>query len=283
MNVFFCGPEFAPDRGWVLVDAGIAGSAARIRSAARSRFGESRPAAIVLTHGHFDHVGAARELADEWDVPIYAHALELPYLDGSRSYPPPDSTVGGGSMAALSFLFPRGPVDVSARLERLPADGSVPGLAEWRWIHTPGHTEGHISLFRERDRVLIAGDAVITVQQESALAVWSQRPELHGPPMYFTPDWIASAASARRLARLLPRTLGAGHGVPLHGEHMQRALQDLARDFEERAVPKHGRYVDGRRGANPLLVMVGLLLVSAGTVAFLRRSKPAPEPLQGLH
>ena len=282
-NVYFLGPAAAGDRGWVLVDAGIAGSAGRIREAAESRFGESRPAAIVLTHGHFDHVGALRDLADGWDVPIYAHSRELAYLDGTRSYPRPDTGVGGGSVTAMSFLFPRGPIDVGDRLHALPGDGSVPGVAEWRWLHTPGHTEGHCSLFRERDRVVIAGDAIITTKQESALAVWLQRPELHGPPMYFTPDWVASAESARSIAALLPRVLAAGHGVPLQGEHMQRALQQLAREFEDREVPRHGRYVDGRRNPNPLLLLLGATLLGAGAAALVRRSsrRAARRPPRG--
>lgn len=270
-NVYFLGAASAEDRGWVLVDAGIPGSATRIREAAEARFGGSRPAAIVLTHGHFDHVGALRELADDWDAPIYAHPHELPYLDGSSSYPRPDTGAGGGSMTAMSFLFPRGPIDVGDRLHELPADGAVPGLPEWRWVHTPGHTEGHISLFRERDRVVVAGDAVITTKQESALAVWLQRPELHGPPVYFTPDWVAAAESARTIAALLPRVLAAGHGVPLHGEHMQRALHELAREFEDWEVPRHGRYVDGRRSPNPLLLLLGVTLLGAGAAALLRR------------
>src|SRR4051812_39256740 len=79
------------DSDWVLIDAGIAGSAGAIRRAADERFGPgARPTAIVLTHAHFDHVGALSTLLEDWgDVPIYAHELEQPYLDGSRSYPPP--------------------------------------------------------------------------------------------------------------------------------------------------------------------------------------------------
>ena len=74
-------------------------------------------------------------------------------------------------MATLSPLFPRGPIDVSERLYALPEDGSVPGMRDWKWIATPGHTDGHISLWRESDRTLISGDAVITTRQESAYAV----------------------------------------------------------------------------------------------------------------
>lgn len=137
VNVCFVGPAGAADGGWVLVDAGLFGTAALIRSAAARRFGEgSRPAAIVLTHAHFDHVGALETLAGEWDVPVYAHALEHPYIPGEAAYPSPDPTVGGGLMALASPLYPRGPVDVRSRLRALPADGGVPVLPGWRWIAT---------------------------------------------------------------------------------------------------------------------------------------------------
>lgn len=53
----------------------------------------------------------------------------------------------------------------------LPSDGSVPGPSEWRWLHTPGHTAGHVSLFRERDGLLLAGDALATVDQDSPLSM----------------------------------------------------------------------------------------------------------------
>jgi glyoxylase-like metal-dependent hydrolase (beta-lactamase superfamily II) len=74
-------------------------------------------------------------------------------------------------MPLLAPLFPRRPIDVSRWPQRLPEDGSVPQMPGWRWIHTPGDTPGHISFWRERDRTIIAGDAFITTNQESAYAV----------------------------------------------------------------------------------------------------------------
>jgi glyoxylase-like metal-dependent hydrolase (beta-lactamase superfamily II) len=177
-------------------------------------------------------------------VPIYAHELELPYLDGRSSYPPPDPTVGGGLMAALSPLYPRGPIDVRPWLRPLPADGSVPGMPGFRWIHTPGHAPGHVSSWRDADRSLIVGDAFITTAQESAYAVATQETELHGPPMYYTQDWAAARSSVERLANLGPELVVPGHGRALRGPAMIQALRTLAERFDEVAVPREGRYVD---------------------------------------
>ena len=142
----------ANGNGWTLVDAGLPGSAGRIKAWAAGHFGSTRPHAVVLTHGHFDHVGALKGLLETWDVPVYAHVEEHPDLRGQRSYPPPDPSVGGGMMARVSFIYPRDPIDVSEHLQSLPEDGSVPFMPGWRWVHTPGHTAGHVSLFRDADR-----------------------------------------------------------------------------------------------------------------------------------
>ena len=228
---------------WVLVDAGVRGFGDTIRSAAREVIGsDAPPAAVVLTHGHFDHVGSLDALLESWDVPIYAHALEKPYLTGASPYPPPDPLVGGGMMAFAAKLYPRGPYDFGSRFNRLRDTREVPGLSEWQWLPTPGHTAGHVSLFRERDRVLIAGDAVTTVKQESMFAVAAQREELHGPPAYYTQDWRAAGESVGRIAALQPEVLATGHGVPMSGAPMRAALRDLASRFEEREVPRFGRY-----------------------------------------
>jgi glyoxylase-like metal-dependent hydrolase (beta-lactamase superfamily II) len=227
----------------VLVDAGVPGSRDVIARTSEERF-STPPAAILLTHGHFDHVGALAALADKWDVPIYAHDLEIPYLNGTAAYPPPDPSVGGGLMSTLSRFYPREPIDVSRWLKPLPADGRVPHLGDWRWLHTPGHTPGHISLWRPSDRTLIAGDAVITTRQESAYAVMAQTPEMHGPPAYFTQDWIAAERSVRLLAALEPDLLVTGHGHTMQGEEMRGALRALAREFTTVAVPRHGVYVN---------------------------------------
>jgi glyoxylase-like metal-dependent hydrolase (beta-lactamase superfamily II) len=237
---------YAVSRGsghWMLVDTGLAHSQGRIRRWVEDQFGkDTRPAFILLTHGHFDHTGTVEELAAEWDVPVYVHPREAPYVTGKSEYPPPDPTVGGGLMSLLSRLYPRGPVNLGSRAQLLPSDGTVPGFPDWKWIHTPGHTEGHISLWRQEDRVLLAGDAFCTTKQESFLAVMTQRPELHGPPAYYTTDWDAARDSVQRLAALHPLAVASGHGQPLAGADVPDALAALARDFDRVARPAHGRY-----------------------------------------
>ncbi|WJH37035.1 MBL fold metallo-hydrolase [Paenibacillus sp. CC-CFT747] len=231
---------------WVLVDAGMPKSDDNIMDAIEERFGfPAPPRAIVLTHGHFDHVGALSVLASRWDVPVYAHELEMPYLTGTRAYPEPDPLVEGGLAAKLSAFFPNEPVDLTGRVKPLPADGTVPEMPGWRWIHTPGHTLGHVSLFREEDRTLIAGDAFVTVRQDKLYQVLTQHLEISGPPRYYTPDWIAAKESVRRLEALKPAAAVTGHGHPVAGRELTEGLAELARDFDRLAVPDHGKYVDG--------------------------------------
>lgn len=272
---------------WVLVDTGLSNMAALVRRAAEARYGSgARPRAIILTHGHFDHAGSALDLAREWDVPVYAHRLEMPYLTGKSDYPPQDPTVGG-ALAFLSRFFPHSGYDLGDRVRELPEDGSVPGLPEWRAIHTPGHTAGHVSLFRERDRVLLAADALATVNQESALTMLTQQREFRPPPAPFTTDWGAARQSVELLAGLEPEAVAAGHGVPMTGRDVPGLLHQLAANF---TPPPKGRYVNApaladERGIvalpppvpDPLpKIMIGAAVAAvagAGIVALARRSR----------
>ncbi len=229
---------------WVLIDTGLKTSYRKIKNMAEALFNNRPPKAIILTHGHFDHTGSLNRLLIEWHVPVFAHYMELPYLEGKSSYPPPDSSVGGGLMAAMADLYPSGSIDVHGNIYALPEDESVPFLTGWRYIHTPGHAPGHISLFREEDKVLIAGDAFVTTKQESALAVMSQQKELCGPPSYFTYDWEAAEDSVKKLKLLAPEVAATGHGKPMYGKEMRAALQKLHEHFNEQAVPANGRYIN---------------------------------------
>ena len=146
-------------------------------------------------------------------------------------------------MATLgSRLFPASPIDLGDRVQALPTDGEVPGMQGWRWIHTPGHTPGHVSFYRESDGVLIVGDAFVTQKQESMLGVISHKQGVFRPPAYFTPDWQAARRSVEDLARLRPQVVATGHGIPMDGEEMRRQLEDLADHFGA-YMPNDGRYV----------------------------------------
>ncbi len=229
---------------WFLVDAGLKTSLPKIKKMSAELFGDKKPQAIILTHGHFDHVGSLKKLIDEWSVPVYAHYLELPYLTGKSSYPPGDPTVGGGMMAYMAELYPTSPINLSANVTALPEDGAIPGFKEWRYIHTPGHAFGHISLFRDSDKTLIAGDAFITTKNESALqAIFLQTKKISNPPAYFTPDWQSAYDSIKKIIKLSPQVVATGHGKPMQGEEMRSQLHYLHEHFFDEFVPQHGRYV----------------------------------------
>lgn len=288
VNVYLVNDPENTAGGWVLIDAGLPGSANRIKRAAEKLYGKgTKPKAIILTHGHFDHVGALQDLLEEWDVPVYAHLLEMPYLTGRSSYPPPDPTVGGGAMAFMSRIYPNKPIDIRRYVEELPHDGTVPHLPGWTSLHTPGHSPGHISLFRDSDNLLIAGDAFVTVKQESMLAVMTQKQEVHGPPAYFTPNWEAAKRSIERLLLLRPKIAATGHGLPMYGEELLEQLQTLFREFDERALPHQGRYVKQAAEADEtgvislpppvpdplpkIMVGVGLVTLAGMAVLAIRR------------
>ena len=247
VNAYLLGEPGGP---WAVVDTGIPGFAWKIIEAANERFGrDSRPVAIFLTHGHFDHSGNARRLSDHWNVPVYAHPLEAPYLSGRSGYPPPDPTVGG-AIAMLSRVMPHNGYNLEDRLRTFAKSGTpssdgaetgpLPGLDGWRWVFTPGHAPGHVSFFREADRALVAGDAVATLDMDSylELAVKQQEVSTAGAP--FICDWGQYAASLETLTELEPTVLACGHGIPMTGEDVAGDLERFSRHF---SPPPHGRYV----------------------------------------
>jgi glyoxylase-like metal-dependent hydrolase (beta-lactamase superfamily II) len=236
VNAFFLG---RPGGHWVLVDAGLPGRAHQIIEAAEARFGASAPPqAIILTHGHFDHAGSALALADYWNVPIYAHRLEMPYLTGKSDYPPPDPTIGG-AIAFLSRFMPSGSRNLTGRIREL-GPNEVPAAAGWEWLATPGHSPGHISLFRPSDRVLLAGDAFATMNMDSWSGLVTGRKTLARGGAPFNSDWDATRLSVKELAKLRPNVVGCGHGIPRCDPELSSRLELFAQRFR---APRRGRYV----------------------------------------
>ena len=170
-NVYFVrsGPA------WVLIDTAWPHRGPVIRAAAESLFGTgARPAAILLTHIHPDHAGSALELARLWGLPVHVHPGELPLASG-RYLPEYGNPLDRWLIAPLLRLMPRRVVEASVSRNSLegtarafdPVAG-VPGLPDWQAVPTPGHTPGHVAFFRGKDRVLITGNTVLTVNVNSA-------------------------------------------------------------------------------------------------------------------
>jgi glyoxylase-like metal-dependent hydrolase (beta-lactamase superfamily II) len=264
---------------WILIDTLASGRERAIKQAAEARFGPSaRPQAIVLSHGHIDHSGSAAGLADYWNVKIYAHRLEHPYLRGRSLYPPLDHTAPG-FFSGLSRLFPSKTPNLGDRVMELDSNRPLPWLSDWQCHFTPGHSPGHVAFFRPAGAILVAGDAITTMNLNSFTGTATQRQEVCGPPVPGTIDWQQAHRSVRQLAGLRPDAICAGHGRPMLGA--ADALQRLADDFP---IPAHGRYVrqpaiTGENGIQYLppapFDLTPKLLASAGlavvALAFLRK------------
>jgi len=244
---------------WVLIDAVWPNRGQLIKSAAESLFGPgARPAAILLTHIHPDHSGSALELARIWDLPVYVHPSELPLAAG-RYLPEYGNPLDRWLVAPLLRLLPRRKVEASisrnsleGTARALDPDGSVPGLPDWQAIPTPGHTPGHVAFFRGSDRVLLTGDAILTVNLNSARDLLAGRHRISGPPYISTWNWPAAKESAAVLARLQPRVLACGHGRQVSGPGTAGKLSSFSGQFSRQpASTRSGKGKQTDRGTVP--------------------------------
>jgi glyoxylase-like metal-dependent hydrolase (beta-lactamase superfamily II) len=229
---------------YVIIDAGGPGYGKRIVQHLNNFFDNHPPRAILLTHAHFDHANGIPEILAEWpNTPIYAHPLEFPFLKthGTKRYPPGDPTVGG-AMANLSrFMDTTRPTPLDNELHSLPENHApVEVMPGWESIPTPGHTPGHVSFWNAQSRILISGDAIITMNPNNPMKVMAQTPEISGPPPYATYNWQQAERSAHTLAELQPYFLCSGHGLPVQGENIAEDLKHYVENFP---VPSYGRYV----------------------------------------
>ncbi len=105
------------------------------------------PEAILLTHGHFDHVWGVDRLLELYPVPVYLHPADGDIMA--------QITAGFPGMADFSFM--------KHRFTPLPiADGQVMHLAgtDWTVLHTPGHTPGGVCYYSADNNLLLSGDTL---------------------------------------------------------------------------------------------------------------------------
>lgn len=161
---------------------------------------------IVLTHGHSDHVGAVKRIVGDRDIPVYAHEIEIPYLEGKLPYPrrkKAEMTVAPG---------------VVQPLRKIPS-GELETIAGLRPYLTPGHAPGHVVYYHETDRIMLAGDLFT-----------SKAGKLHRPMPMFTADMAQALKSSVILRELQPVHLEVCHGKPVKrpAEHLDEYLQATA-------------------------------------------------------
>lgn len=183
--------------GDVIVDAGTRHAARRILRQVRGR----AVGAHVLTHVHPDHQGSTHAICETLAIPLWCGELDAPAAED------PALMRAGKPVSAYDRLIDRlwtGPGHPVAR--RLQEGDEIAGFTV---LDTPGHTIGHIALWRASDGVLIAGDVL------NGINLTTGRRGLHEPPAAFSTDPARNRESARRLAELRPALVCFGHGPPI--------------------------------------------------------------------
>ena len=223
---------------WWMVDPGCALDTWVVHEMVNDLIGDARPYAILLTHGHGHVAGSAATLAKKWACNVFCGASELPMVTGVIDYPPVDTTCKGiASWKARFQTEPRAAeitTAVELRNENVP-DG-------WKVVELPGHTPGSMALLRQSDGVLLAGDALSTIDWDQPLAWRRQTKRLRMPPNLDTLDWVMVRRSLRVLADLKPQYVVPAHGLPLLQSHWGVATE-VRHLADVGVVALKGRYV----------------------------------------
>lgn len=105
-----------------------------------------RPLAILLTHAHFDHIGAVDEIRNKYDIKVYVHENEADWLSESR--------------LNRSELFTGESIVTSPPDAFLEIGNMKIGSFEFEIIHTPGHSPGSVSIAFHHTKKVLSGDAL---------------------------------------------------------------------------------------------------------------------------
>lgn len=165
-------------QGPILIDAGVAEAEADLR--ARLAELPRPPALLLLTHGHWDHVGGVAAVRKVYGCPVLCHELEVQRVQEETG-------------VAVDQVF-RGDAE------------PVPGV---RVIHVPGHTEGNCALLLQNERILFSGDVIFG---KGSIA---GNESVNLPPEQMSLDWKAACANLDRL-----RPLDFDCCLMSHGEHL---------------------------------------------------------------
>ena len=209
--------------GNTLVDAGLPNQTEAISTAlVEAGIGVGDLRRIIFTHQDLDHVGSGAALVRQSDARVLAHPADAPYIEGSQRPLKPSPEMLEQRPQMREVLERLEPVGIDEYVE----DGTRLDLAGGtRVISTPGHTPGHISLYVERSKVLIAGDALT-----------AERGSLNGPNPSMTLEMRTAIQSLRRLADLEIDTIVCYHGGVVSEDangQLRRVIQEASRDRDE--------------------------------------------------
>lgn len=182
----------------ILIDAGIKSSASTILKSLTGKPVSSH----VLTHAHADHQGSSKVICEHFEIPLWCSLLEKPQAetgDVTKEYPRQNHII---TKFQKQFWAGQG-FKVSRTLKENDFIG------DFTVIETPGHSSGHLSFYREKDGVLIVGDALVNMNLVTTFV------GLHQPPALFTTNKEMNIKSIKKLASLHPKVLCFGHGPVL--------------------------------------------------------------------
>jgi hydroxyacylglutathione hydrolase len=183
--------------GDVLIDAATRQAKRRILRQIEGR----ALTAHALTHAHPDHQGSSHAICERFDIPLWCGQGDIPAVETPGAIKNPKAPAWLNALQQRAWTGPPHPV------ARALHEGDE--VAGFTVLETPGHSAGHVSFWRESDRVLIVGDVLGNMNFITGI------PGLNTPPDLFTPDPARNRESARRLAALEPALACFGHGAPL--------------------------------------------------------------------